>query len=278
MGWWGAGPIVTAYRPVGVLAAKASEAFSRRVQRHFILSDRAAANEELKREVADLRLENMTLKARDDAAGDFRRAAETSAYAASDLLPVRLIAADLFPASRAAIIDGGSDQGVRVDDAVIASGGLVGRVVSVFARSSKILLLTDPLFAVDAVDGRSGIRVLVSGLAESSLEGKRVPPLAQVEYLENAAALREGDPLITSGLGGVFPAGIPVGRVERVWYSQENLFDKARILPAADFATLTRAYVILKRDLRAPIVVVSPDATGTSAPPQSKRVPRRGRR
>lgn len=134
---------------------------------------------------------------------------------------------------------------MQVNNIVVVGDGLVGRVLQTFARSSKILLLIDQGFSVDAVNERSSIRILVSGMNDETLATIRQPFLTQVEYLENAAEMREHDVLVTSGLGGIFPPGIPIGTVDHVSYSDKNLFDKAWVLPAVDFTKLTHVYVLL---------------------------------
>lgn len=241
--WPTDGIVASAFRPIGRFVGGVSEAVSGRVRRYFILSGVERENQDMRNELELLKITNAALAAQVSALSEYRDALALYFFRTDDLLPARILSHDLFSASKTALIDKGRDQGVSVDDVVVAGDGLVGRVVESFSGVSKVLLLIDPHFAVDAVNARSGLRVLVSGVSGKDAAAEREPFLTQVEYLENAAEMREGDPIATSGLGGVFPAGIPVGRVDRVNYSTKNLFDKARILPSVDFAKLRRVFV-----------------------------------
>lgn len=243
--WPSDGIVASAFRPVGRFVGGVSEAVSGRIRRYFFLSGVEKENQDMRSELERLKITNVALEERVSELSEYRDALASYSLRTDDLLPARILSHDLFSASKTALIDKGRDQGVGVDDIVVSGEGLVGRVVTAYADTSKVLLLIDPHFAVDAVNVRSGLRVLVSGLSGTGAAAEREPFLTQVEYLENAAEMHEGDPIVTSGFGGVFPGGIPVGQVDRVNYSTKNLFDKARVLPSVDFAKLRRIYVEL---------------------------------
>lgn len=242
--WHSDSVIVSFFHPIGAFIDGASSYVTNRVDKYFLLIDVEEKNAVLAEELEKLKLENVFLK---DKIGEFQEYKNVMGEFQID--PLRLVSArflsfDLFHASKTAVIDKGRNQGVSADDVVLVGEGLVGRVLNAFSDSSKVLLLIDPNFSVDAVNRRSGIRILVSGLSDTRLTSGRQPFLTQVEYLENAAEMQEGDPLTTSGLGYVFPSGIPVGTVSRVSYSERNLFDKAWVVPAVDFTKLTRVFVL----------------------------------
>lgn len=242
--WHSDSVIVSFFHPIGAFIDGASSYVTNRVDKYFLLIDVEEKNAVLAEELEKLKLENVFLK---DKIGEFQEYKNVMSEFQTD--PLRLVSArflsfDLFHASKTAVIDKGRNQGVNADDVVLVGEGLVGRVLNAFSDSSKVLLLIDPNFSVDAVNRRSGIRILVSGLSDTRLTSGRQPFLTQVEYLENAAEMQEGDPLTTSGLGYVFPSGIPVGTVSRVSYSERNLFDKAWVVPAVDFTKLMRVFVL----------------------------------
>lgn len=113
------------------------------------------------------------------------------------------------------LIDRGTNNNVKLGDAVIAAGGLVGQVVEVTPWSARVRLITD---------SESGVAVLVqrtraNGIVQGTLDG----PL-QLEFVDKKTPPVVGDVLITSGLGGVFPKGIVVGEVTDVASSQTDLF------------------------------------------------------
>ena len=117
----------------------------------------------------------------------------------------RLVAATSGSVVRTAMISAGARDGVGVGMPVIAAQGLVGRTIETGNRAARVLLLTDPASRIPVVVQRTGQAALVVGRNSPSLElsdrvGAEVP-------------LRSGDRLVTSGDGGVFPPGIPVGSV-----------------------------------------------------------------
>jgi rod shape-determining protein MreC len=105
------------------------------------------------------------------------------------------------------MVDAGSDSGVSRGQAAITGAGLVGRVEEVGTRTARILLVTDLNSRVPAIIGRSRQRAILSG------DNSEHPSLV---YLDPAGAVKIGDRIVTSGEGGVFPPGLPVGVVAGV--------------------------------------------------------------
>jgi rod shape-determining protein MreC len=99
-------------------------------------------------------------------------------------------------------------HGVRKGQAVIAGAGLIGQALRVGPWSTEVILLSDPEHAVPVQIVRTGQRTLALGTGR---EGELTLPLLPLQ-----TDVREGDLLVTSGLGGVFPAGYPVATVSRV--------------------------------------------------------------
>jgi rod shape-determining protein MreC len=124
--------------------------------------------------------------------------------------------------------------------AVVAAAGVLGQIVSVSARTAKVLLLTDSLSAVDVISQRSRTRGIVSG---SLTEG------AVMKYVKRSEDLQVGDPLITSGIDGVFPKGVPVGRVEKVYQKGYGLFQHVTVALAADPTMVEELLVVSSGDV-----------------------------
>lgn len=103
-------------------------------------------------------------------------------------------------------IDAGRDDGVRAGYPVVSADGLVGRIVDAGAASARVLLLTDLNSRVPVLVGRSAVRAILSG------DNNGRPRL---EFVAAEAVLSDGDDVVTSGVGGVFPRGLRVGRVVR---------------------------------------------------------------
>lgn len=115
------------------------------------------------------------------------------------------IVADLSsPFARTVVANIGRDAGVTKGDSVLASNGLVGRVISVGERSSRILLLTDFNSHIPVLAVSSNAQAILSGRNDDS---------PQLQFLSKQAKLKQGDLLVTSGSGGEMPIGLPIGTI-----------------------------------------------------------------
>lgn len=159
----------------------------------------------------------------------------------------RVVAYDPLAGSQSIWIDAGSEQGVALDQPVIAPEGLVGRVIKVTGNLSQVLLLADPHFAVDVVEQQSRVRALVVGLGRNAAEIPHPPLMSHLEYLRLGSELHRGDLLVTSGLSSLYPPGLPVGTVLTVETSGDGSFFKSsKVLPMVDFGKLETVLVLTK--------------------------------
>jgi rod shape-determining protein MreC len=146
----------------------------------------------------------------------------------------RVIGASLSGLERSATIDQGRRSGIVANRAVLAAEGLVGRVSWAGGSSAKILLLTDAQSAVGVRIGESGETGLARGTGGRNLE---------LELVERGAldqgAVKPGDVVLTSGYqGGIYPAGIPVGRVENVKLAARGTSYTISVRPFVRFSQL----------------------------------------
>lgn len=136
-----------------------------------------------------------------------------------------IIEVDLDPSRQRVELDLGSRDGVQVGQALIDSSGLLGQVIAVTPLHATALLLTDPDSAVPVQVVRTGLRLIAYGTGERDrLEVRDIP---------QSGDIRAGDHLVTSGIGGHFPAGFPVGAVVAVRQDESRLFAIADLTPAA---------------------------------------------
>lgn len=132
------------------------------------------------------------------------------------------------------IVNKGSNAGIKKGMSVMGSGGLIGRVSEVNTTNAKVELLSDDSQVAD----RFAIRVankngdVVNGIVTSFNQEKNLIVMGQIT---SDVALEKGDLVTTSGLGGVTPAGLYVGKVQKVSQDDYGLSKKIYIKPATDF-------------------------------------------
>ncbi|MGD9612786.1 MAG: rod shape-determining protein MreC, partial [Kiritimatiellia bacterium] len=162
-------------------------------------------------------------------------------------------------------LDKGAAAGVAEGRAVLTTEGLIGRTVAVSERTADVLLLADPSCKVSVRLKRSGEFGVAEGVGTEPGE----PPAVQLDYVLKTADVQPGDEVVTSGLGGLFPKGLPVGRVAAVAPDASGLYQTARIELTADLGKLEYAFVAAtEKDLAAarveplPVDVVLDDESG----------------
>ncbi|NLG85824.1 MAG: rod shape-determining protein MreC [Firmicutes bacterium] len=154
-----------------------------------------------------------------------------------NLLAARVVARDPSNWYETMSIDKGELAGVQVGSVVVTNVGVVGRVNKVSATSAEVLLISDQRSAVGAMGQISrDVGVLGGGDAYG---------ICRLIYLPRTATIRTGETVVTSGLGGVFPKGLVLGRVVEVSTEDYGLGKFARVQPAVDLDHLEEVLVIL---------------------------------
>jgi len=194
-------------------------------QRYVHLMDVQRDNERLRARVDSLRLENLALERRARATERLRRLLQMPARPEWRLTGARVIGHRQGPNGllRTLIIDVGSAEGAREDLPVLTPQGGVGRVSRVSPHFSTVLLLHDPNSRIAVIsDTTRTSGILVGQGAGSSLD---------VKYIPQNEPLKKGELLVTSGLAGIFPKGIPLARVRSVVHSELSLFQNVVAQP-----------------------------------------------
>lgn len=136
-------------------------------------------------------------------------------------------------------VDRGAADGVGPDMPVLLPEGLVGRVLRVSQHTSEVLLLTDPRSSVGGtvqVTRTPGVlRGVVNGFGQ-----------LRMTYLVKDAPVEKGQVVVTSGLGGIFPGGIPVGKIVSVRPEPTGLTKEALVQPLVDFARLEEVFILVR--------------------------------
>ena len=182
-----------------------------------------------------------------------------------DVQLVPILDVDLDPTHQRLVLDAGSRDGVRMGQSAVDAGGLLGQIVAVTPTTSTLLLLTDPDHAVPVLVQRNGIRLVAYGTGRSDrIELANVPISGDV---------RMGDRVITSGLGGRFPPGFPVGTVSELRPDESRAFLVGELKPAAQLDR-GRDVLLLRKVIPAPTPTLpAPAASPAPAKPASIAAP-----
>jgi rod shape-determining protein MreC len=177
------------------------------------------------------------------------------------MLPSELVGGGVSPWFRSVMFDRGRSDGVRPGMPVISEDGLVGLVTAASHRASRTMLLLDRQSAVDGTVQRSRARGIVRGLGRDDLE---------FEFVVRVGDVRVGDVVITSGLGGVYPKGLRIGRVTALSEPGARLLQTATVAPAVDFGRLEQVFVMLRRGPTMELLYEAggPGMTADAAPPK----------
>lgn len=155
----------------------------------------------------------------------------------SPTLTASVIGEDVSSWFRTLVVDRGSSSGITEGMAVVAADGVVGQVVKVAPGTSRVLLLTDHASGIAATLQRSRARGVIKGKGEG---------LCSLEFTTRDEDVKVGDMIITSGIGGVFPKGLPVGEVAMVKRGEYGIFQTVTVRPAVAVGRLEEVMVILK--------------------------------
>jgi len=151
------------------------------------------------------------------------------------LKAARVIGSDSTNWFRTIFINKGSKDGIGRNMPVLSPEGIVGRVVEVMPLAAKVQLVTDPSSSIAALIQRTRVMGLVTGDVGTRVRMRYLPLMAEVEV---------GDLVVTSGLGGIFPKGIPVGKIEQVDRKGGSFFQEARMSLNVDFSRLEEVLVL----------------------------------
>ena len=192
--------------------------------------------EEYERIIADLQEEVVYLR---EIERDYDRLSGLVDYKAQhldqNLVTADVIGRDTSSYNRWIIINRGTRDGIRVGNPVISNLGLVGRVERAVASMSWVRLVNDPGSAVNARLQKAGAEGTVIGQLQGDL---------RMEYIPQEAVVEPGDVIVTSGLGGTFPANVVIGHVRSVRRQQATFFQAATVRPAVDFDDLRMVAVV----------------------------------
>lgn len=210
-------------------------------KKYTSIDDVMDRNEQLEAENAELRQQMVDydrIKAENDAYKALARIQDTNSEAS--YVSAFVIGRDPLDEFGGFTLDQGSTDGVSVNDAIISDRGyLLGVVVEVDATSCKVMTILHPSFNAAGVISRTRENGIITGSADYAADGQCV-----LTNLDRATEARKGDQVITTGLGGVFPANLLVGTVQEVVPEQSGKSSSAVILPGADPRTVKHVFIV----------------------------------
>lgn len=210
-------------------------------EKYTSIDDVMDRNEQLEAENAELRQQMVDydrIKAENDAYKALARIQDTNSEAS--YVSAFVIGRDPLDEFGGFTLDQGSTDGVAVNDAIISDRGyLLGVVVEVDATSCKVMTILHPSFNAAGVISRTRENGIITGSADYAADGQCV-----LTNLDRATEARRGDQVITTGLGGVFPANLLVGTVQEVVPEQSGKSSSAVILPDADPRTVKHVFIV----------------------------------
>jgi rod shape-determining protein MreC len=217
---------------------------------HGYLDMRRAVNENvaLNRKVAELTTDNLRLK---QSQGDVTRLRQLLGYSDEFTMKTTMATAIMLDASgrfKSIIIDRGSNADIEVNDTVVNANGLIGRVVLTTKDMAKVQLVTDSNASVGALVERTRRQGVVRGIGGGGLQMYDVPSLADIQ---------PGDTVLTAGIDGIYPKGIPVGTIVKAEKGQD-LFKQIALRPAVDFGAVEEVIVIHTRKIPNEVVRYTP--------------------
>ena len=208
-------------------------------RRYFALVDLRGENERLKEELSALRMENDRNK---ELLFTNKRLQQLLNFTEDFSWPsavAQVIGRDPSGWFQSIIIDKGRGSGLNVNMPVVDAKGVVGRLVSVSPNYAKALLMIDQNSSVDCIIRRSREKGIIKGINEKT---------CKMEYVLKTGDVVVGDMVVTSGMGRVFPKGLPVGVVAEVNSSPGELFLDIKVRPRVDFSKLEEVLIVLTED------------------------------
>jgi rod shape-determining protein MreC len=214
------------------------EKTTRGVANYFILRGVQKENNQLKYLVNEMKAKTLLLQDLDRENKLLRNALNfRSRYFSSRLIPAEIIGRSSTNWFEMIDINRGAADNIVNDMAVINEEGLVGRIFEVSQFSSKVLLISDPTFAVSVIDAETGDMAIASG--------NSIGPLS-IKYMPANAQIKVGDRIVTSGMSEIFPKGILVGIVRNMNKKDYDIFQKIDVKPAVTFSKLNKLFVVTR--------------------------------
>lgn len=240
--------------PVQVVATLPQE-LAERLNIWFVSSEGLRdRHESLRSEHAQLKAKLQKMQALEQENENLRDLLDAAKRVPDRVLMAELIEVSLDPYTRKILVDRGLNDGAHVGQPVFDPNGVMGQITQVMPFSSAVTLITDPSHAVPVKVQRNGLRAIAFGTGNSD----RV----RISYLSPNTDIRVGDVLLSSGLGGRFPAGYPVAEVVTVKNDPGEAFLFIDAVPTAQIDRASQVLLVWRGGQKADAMQVNSVAAG----------------
>lgn len=253
--------------PVRAVAGLPGEMAGSTVRNVGTVTQLARRNRQLRRELlfAQARIARMSTLIADNSR--LRALLDAAQRGGLDAQLAPILDVDLDPTRQRIVLDAGTGDGVREGQSVVDANGLIGQVTRVGPLQADVLLITDPDHAVPVAIARNGVRLVAYGTGRSDLLALASIPLS--------SDVKVGDAVVTSGLGGRFPPGFPVGRIIALHPDESRAFLRGDVRPTAQLDRGREVLLLRSAPLRAPIgpaTIASTTRIGMAGEPGGKSI------
>lgn len=192
-------------------------------------------NDVLQEKIRDLQLENSILKEKLNEYGRLKKLLNFKKAYNFKTVASNVIGRNIEGYLKYIIIDSGKTEDIKVNDAVISAEGLVGKVVEVYHNSSRVSVILNVNNYVSVMNFSTRTVGILSGDGDGGLV---------VDFYDKLDDVKENDLFITSGLGGLYPKGIPIGKAKKTVESVNGIFQKVFVKQNVDFYKLENVLVV----------------------------------
>lgn len=202
---------------------------------YFFLVDLRQENVKLRKAIDRFKKQTNALREAGQANRRLQRLLNFATTRPEKIVAAKVVSWDPGPWFKTMVIDGGRVAGLRPGMPVVSAKGVVGRIVEVTSHFARVLLVIDYNSSVDALVQGNRVRGVLAGRSEERCD---------LKYVLKNDRVSPGDIVVTSGLGGIFPAGLQLGIVSRVRKIGHDIFLKVEVIPEVDFKHLEEVLVL----------------------------------
>ena len=234
------GAVVSVVAPVADALKRAGEAVSGVFSQYAALREAGSENERLRADVARLSRELNDYREAHMENQRLRRLLDFRDTARAETVAARVVLHDPTGWFQTLMVDKGKKDGIGPDMPVVTDEGVIGRTTEVSDHYTRLILVTDPESAVDALIQRNRVRGILGGKDAGN---------CVLKYVRGNLDVQPGDVVVTSGKDGIFPKGLRLGVVRGVFKDPVNLFQRIEVEPAVRLGAIEEALVLKRTPL-----------------------------